>query len=131
MVFTECTCSTTRCGSTECMAVSTEVRNGFPQSREHWPAGSASRCTHLLVSARSTGTRISSCPACASHLPEALIQRTPSILTEVLPVPACTSNGSLPNRADNSSKGGIAESAVVNKGSSRTSIGTYLTELFK
>jgi len=104
------------------MAVSTEVRRRFPGRMEHSQAGSAFCCTHLLVSARSTGTRISSCPACASHLPDALIQRTPSILTEVLPVPACTSNGFLPNRADNSSKGGISESAVINKSASRTSI---------
>ena len=63
------------------------------------------------VSARFTGMRISSRVASASHLPEALIQRTPSNLTDVLPVAAWTSKGSAPMRAETSSKESISEAA--------------------
>src|SRR6185312_10369441 len=57
---------------------------------------------YRFTSRRSKGTRMSSCLASASHLPEALIQRTSSSLIDVLPVLAWVSNGSSPIRADSS-----------------------------
>jgi hypothetical protein len=62
-----------------------------------------------LISTKSTGTKISSWAACASHLPEALIYRTPSIFTEVFPEPACTSSGSRPKRAETSMRAWTSE----------------------
>src|SRR5260370_9883936 len=50
--------------------------------------------------------------ACASHLPEALIHRTPSIFTEGFPEPACTSSGSRPKRAETSIRAWISECLV-------------------
>ncbi len=50
------------------------------------PAGSVSRLMSVRASAKSTGIRISSCVACASHLPDALIHSTPPSFMDVFPV---------------------------------------------
>src|SRR5579884_816050 len=84
IAFMECTWTTTLCGNTACMAVSTEA---------HLPDGLASvsgmamfRLRHCLARVRSTEIKKSSASAWINHLPEALIHNEPPIFTEVLPV---------------------------------------------
>src|ERR1022692_2286846 len=62
-----------------------------------------------FTSAKSSGTKISSRAARANHLPDALIQRTPSSFTEVFPEPACASSGLQPKRADTPISAWISE----------------------
>src|ERR1019366_794231 len=84
------------------MAVSIEGTSLCPDGLVCCATKSVLRWMQDFISTKSTGTRISSWAACTSHLPEALIHRTPSIFTEVFPDPACTSSGSRPKRAETS-----------------------------
>ena len=92
MVFTQCTCSTTRCGNIACMAVSSDApRVALRPDRRH-AAGTPA------LPPGPKAIRMSSRRASAIHLPDALIHRTPSSFMELLPVLACVSSGSLPTR---------------------------------
>src|ERR1700678_1170406 len=66
-----------------------------------------------LAASRSTPMNSSSRVALESHLPEALIQRVPSDLIEVLPLLAWTSSGSLPTRAESARRATISRSNLV------------------
>src|SRR5579875_3860038 len=80
----EWTWTTTLCGSTACMAVSTEAH--LPDELAS-VSGIAMLCRrHCLALLRLTETRKSSASAWMNHLPDALIHRESPILTEVLPV---------------------------------------------
>src|SRR5579859_6885236 len=84
------------------MKVSIDGRRRLAEQPASVSARSGFCCRRSLASVRSTGRKISSRSASASHLPDALIHRTPSSFIEVFPVLACTNNGSRPMRADNS-----------------------------
>src|SRR5713226_4022475 len=91
------------------MAVSIEGTSLCPDGLVYGATNSVLRWMQDFISTKSTGTRISSRAACANHLPEALIHRTPSSFTEVLPEPACTSSGSQPKRAETSIRAWTSE----------------------
>ena len=63
---------------------------------------------------------MSPCSASASHLPEALIHKIPSRLSEVFPLLAWAREGSHPMRADNDSSDLISDSFADNNGNSPT-----------
>src|SRR5216683_2738503 len=96
-------------GTTACIAVSIEGTSLCPDGLVYCATQSVLRRIQDFISTKSTGTRNSSRAACASHLPEALIHRTPSIFTEVFPEAACTSSGLRPKRAETSIRAWISE----------------------
>jgi hypothetical protein len=93
------------------MAVSTEGRSDL-SARPGWSDGSTPTSIRFSVSLRLSGKKISSRVASASHLPDALIQRTPSCFSDVFPVAAWTKCGFFPRRADTSRRGPIVDGVV-------------------
>src|SRR5260370_34048671 len=96
-------------GTTACMAVSIEGTSQCPDGLVYGATNSVLHWMQDFISTKSTGTRNFSRAACASHLPEALIHRTPSSFNEVFPEAACTSSGSRPKRAETSIRAWISE----------------------
>src|SRR5947209_7274610 len=116
---------TTVYGRTACMKVSIDgCRREVPPHDSASPSDSRPLSKHSRQWPRSTGTRMSSQLAWASHLPDALTHRVPSRLSEVLPLLACTRSGSRPMRADRRSR--ASSSAQISEG---LSMNTTLTSL--
>ena len=105
MVFTQWTCTTTRCGMSACTVVSIDgrrpvlLRSVRTKDVQDSHAGSFF-ASAFMMAAWSSGTKRSRASASLSHVPEALIHITPFSLSDVLPPAACTSSGSAPTRAD-------------------------------
>src|SRR4051812_17508099 len=93
------------------MAVSMEGLKLRPDRSKDMLLRSFWRRKQSFANSRSTGTRISSCRAFASHLPDALIHSTLSSFMEVLPLLACVNNRSRPRRADRLSNESMSEDA--------------------